>query len=763
MKRFMRRHYREILITVAAVLFVTLACCAIVLIDDYFDGLDAQSADAAKLHSALEGEVLDQAVQAFLDRSVAIARDVPKRTADIEDLAYTRAIVDYLEAVHHADSDIAFFRILEGGEEYDEHGFPFTYTESPYVKEMAEKGTLAVSGLINDPSTGVRGFAVYAPAEEGTGIDGLVVFYYIAALEREIQFEDREHKLEPEYLGLCTVGGEIFSTVYDKGSFGLKQYDNLFLRLRAMINDKPTIDLLESRVHTNDATVVLIDGHKYVISFDAVDASEGMLYTVAVYRSTDVYPDGYRLVSSVYSILIVLALITALLMIYIILEKSRAFGRLEDFETVDHVLQCPTLKGFSARTEMLLSKNKVTKFALIYTKLAHFDYIKQEYGDSVGEETEKFLAKLFEKSLRTDEAFGHVGEAEFALLFHYGEVDDVYNRLKVLGAIVQKCPPLEEQGFTAKLQLGIYFVDREENYTVSKMLDCAMLAHRSKDSMQVGKLHIYDRKIQDSFLHEAEIEAKMEAGLKNGEFKVFFQPKYNISEDRVDGAEALVRWFDPENGRFRSPAEFIPLFETNGFIAEMDHYIFIKVCEYFEESVRSGYKLVPVSVNVSRVTAIRGDFLDFYIQNKKKYGVSDKFLTLEFTESFAFENYEVLSKMVHKLHANGFNCSIDDFGSGYSSFQILKSLPMDELKLDRFFLEKGISKERDDTFLRTIITLAKNMNMVVTQEGVETMDDLHRLEEFGCDVVQGYIYSKPLPITDYIPFLSGGHLKNTGL
>ena len=148
--------------------------------------------------------------------------------------------------------------------------------------------------------------------------------------------------------------------------------------------------------------------------------------------------------------------------------------------------------------------------------------------------------------------------------------------------------------------------------------------------------------------------------------------------------------------------------------------------------------------------------MDFYIHTKNKYHIADNFLTIEFTESFAFENYNILKDITEKLRRNGFKCSIDDFGAGYSSFKVLKDLPMDELKLDKFFVSQGLSKQRDNIILKSMISIAKSMEMKLTQEGVETKDELEMLKRLGCDVIQGYYYSKPLSQDDYTFFINNG-------
>ena len=248
----------------------------------------------------------------------------------------------------------------------------------------------------------------------------------------------------------------------------------------------------------------------------------------------------------------------------------------------------------------------------------------------------------------------------------------------------------------------------------------------------------------------------MYKSLKKGDFSCFYQPKYNISQNRIDSAEALVRWYDPETEKFREPGEFLPFFEASGAIFDLDKYVFHEVCKFISSSAAKGYKMVPIAVNVSRASAIKQGFIEFYIGTKRKYKIADKFITIEFTESFAFQNYDVLKQIVVKLQDNGFNCSIDDFGSGYSSYNVLKELAMDELKLDKFFIVPGISVERDALLHKSVITMAKGMGMRVVQEGVETKEELERLKEFGCDIIQGFYYSRPLHPDDYIKFIQSG-------
>jgi EAL domain-containing protein (putative c-di-GMP-specific phosphodiesterase class I) len=221
----------------------------------------------------------------------------------------------------------------------------------------------------------------------------------------------------------------------------------------------------------------------------------------------------------------------------------------------------------------------------------------------------------------------------------------------------------------------------------------------------------------------------------------------------MDGAEVLVRWYNEETGSYQSPAEFVPIFELNGFIVNMDHYVYEESCKLISKMRSLVTSTICISVNVSRVTAMAPDFLKFYLAIKNKYNISNGVITLEFTESFAYENYDMMKNVMISLKNNGINSSLDDFGSGYSSYNILKELPIYELKLDRFFINRTGNERRDRALLSMMIKFCNEMGIKITQEGVEQIEDLLMLREMGCDVVQGYIYSKPIMSSDFMDFI----------
>lgn len=315
--------------------------------------------------------------------------------------------------------------------------------------------------------------------------------------------------------------------------------------------------------------------------------------------------------------------------------------------------------------------------------------------------------------------------------------------------------PNNEVNDKLNVTYNIYEVDKGERYSVSRMIDKLNIVD-AKPSFKSGavSLEFYGDTLRENYLKKAEIEGRMQRAFENNEFHIFYQPKYNLKRKCMDGSEILVRWFDTKIDRYRIPGEFLPIFEENGFINKLDRFVFYKACENASDMAQKGQPVYPFSVNVSRVTAIQPDFLDYYKRIKQKFNIKDKFITIEFTESFAYENYEYLSGVIQELHAAGFGCSLDDFGTGYSSFAVLKTLDFDEIKIDKEMLQPGTHPDRDRLLLQSIIDMVHKISPKVTQEGVEDADTFREMGEMGCDVIQGYYFSKPMKYTDYREFVT---------
>ena len=285
------------------------------------------------------------------------------------------------------------------------------------------------------------------------------------------------------------------------------------------------------------------------------------------------------------------------------------------------------------------------------------------------------------------------------------------------------------------MKWGIYTIE-DRSVNVEQMCDRALLAARSIKG-QYGKYFAdYDDKLRSKLLRQQAIIDGMESALNEEQFLVYFQPKYRICDNKLAGAEALVRWNHPKWG-FQSPAEFIPLFEKNGFITRLDQYVWDKACLHLREWREKGYPPISVSVNVSRADIYNADITDILMHTIQKYDLPPEQLHLEITESAYTENPAQIIETVGRLRRLGFVIEVDDFGSGYSSLNMLNQMPIDMLKLDMKFIQSETAKPMNQGVLQFIMELARWMQLSVVAEGVETKGQLERLMEIGCDYVQG--------------------------
>ena len=268
---------------------------------------------------------------------------------------------------------------------------------------------------------------------------------------------------------------------------------------------------------------------------------------------------------------------------------------------------------------------------------------------------------------------------------------------------------------------------------------------------------MYNESLRDKLLREKAIPDAMQKALDQGQFSVFYQPKYSLTEECLAGAEALVRWIHPEWGMI-SPGEFIPLFEKNGFIPKLDQYVWEQVCAQLQRWRKTGRPVLPVSVNISRADMYQADVAQVLSGLTARYGIEPGLLHLEITESAYAENTRTITATVGKLRAMGFVVEMDDFGSGYSSLNMLSQMKLDMLKLDRSFIVSETSKSTELSILNDVISMAHRMRLRVVAEGVESRNQLERLRAVGCDYVQGFYFAKPMPAGEFEKLLSSSRL-----
>lgn len=307
---------------------------------------------------------------------------------------------------------------------------------------------------------------------------------------------------------------------------------------------------------------------------------------------------------------------------------------------------------------------------------------------------------------------------------------------------------------------GIYVLN-SNIHSVDSLIDRAIMAQASIKGNYTRRYAYYTEELRRNLLSEQEITGMMKAGLENGEFIIYYQPQYNHSTGMLVGAEALVRWKHPEKGLI-PPGLFISVFEKNGFITNLDLYVFEKVCQFLSKCLEQQITVVPISTNLTRYDIFTPNFIEKLEEMRERYNVPSKYIRIEITESAALGNSRFINEAVKKLHSYGYVVEMDDFGSGYSSLNILKDIDFDIIKLDMKFLESKQDKtNRGGTILSSVVRMVNWLGLPIIAEGVETVKQADFLKSIGCDYIQGYLYSKPLPEEEYEVHISGALLAST--
>lgn len=418
-------------------------------------------------------------------------------------------------------------------------------------------------------------------------------------------------------------------------------------------------------------------------------------------------------------------------------ESSAMLGRLE----TDTLTGLYSKEFFYHELEELLRARPDAKFDLVCSDVESFRVMNDRYGT---EQCDRFLRALSEDYTKRLPGYlfgGRIGADVFAFLTRHqqgdwgsalepGEFDELYGRFVV--------------------KIGLYS-DIDHTLSAAAICDRATLAI-SKIKQKFGdNIARYDDDMRSEQLRNHQIEQTMEAALAERQFVVYYQPKHDLHTGLVGGAEALVRWISPEMG-FVNPGQFVPLFERNGFITNLDFFIWDEVCRELRRCINLHLPVVPVSVNVSRRDFEFPDLASRIAEIADKYRLDHALLHIELTESMYSDNPDQIADTLEELHANGFYIELDDFGAGYSSLTSLNTLTLDVMKIDMSLIRQAAATN-DYSILRFATLLADGMRLKTVVEGVETAEQVAALKVLGCDYIQGYYFSKPLPVDEYEEYL----------
>ena len=399
---------------------------------------------------------------------------------------------------------------------------------------------------------------------------------------------------------------------------------------------------------------------------------------------------------------------------------------------------------FYQKVQERLNESTGTSYAIVCSNVENFKVYNDIFGIRAGDEVLRHIADLFREMMGENGLCARYGADRFMCLMRQEKLPEWMRG----HASADKLPGLNN----IELKWGVYKIS-DRTVPVEKMCDRAFLVADSIKGRYNQRIGVYDDVLRDKLLREQAITESMETALAEGQFSVYLQPKYWLQDNTMAGAEALARWIHPELG-FMNPGEFIPLFEKNGFITKLDRYVWEQTCKKLQQWRLLGYPDIPVSVNVSRADVYQEDLPETMSKLVAQYGIEPRQLHLELTESAYTENPNQIIAVVDELRSRGFVIEMDDFGSGYSSLNMLNQVHFDILKLDMKFIQTETAKPGEMSIMRFVVNLAKWLNLSTVAEGVETKAQLERLRDVGCDYAQGYFFSRPLPIPEFEKLLA---------
>ena len=425
--------------------------------------------------------------------------------------------------------------------------------------------------------------------------------------------------------------------------------------------------------------------------------------------------------------------------------SERASMQLYKLKNYDTLTGLPSLHKFKKDVRQLILDNPNQIYGIIYSDITQFKYINNTLGYDIGDKILCDFAKLLTGEDRISLVVARVSEDNFLAVVPIDNETSLKEHIVDINERFNSLQRAKYPGTKFIVISGVSVIDPSEEISVA--IDNANVARKSIKNSPKSSCKFFDQSMKEKMQREAEINNSMEQALKDGEFIVYLQPKVGLCENKLVGAEALVRW--QKDGVLIPPGDFIPIFENNGFVVNLDFYIYEEVCKILKSWIDNEHMVVPISVNVSRVHLNDENFVYDIKRLVDSYGIPYHLVELELTESIFLNNTEVALTIMKELRALGFGVSIDDFGAGYSSLNLLKDMATDVIKLDKEFFGQGDMQKEEQIILSSIISMAKQLNMKVLSEGVETQNQMDFLKSVLCDMAQGYLYSRPIPVSQF--------------
>lgn len=534
---------------------------------------------------------------------------------------------------------------------------------------------------------------------------------------------------------------EIMSMLENDFIAGITEHSDEKLESKREINN---IKVAITRKESGFVSITTKDGGSLQVSFCQLGETNDAFF-ISCYNDNlvndKVQPLIFRNVVS--SMLLIAIMVIIIVYVWALAKKNNMTIEKMAFE--DPVTNGKNINYFKDFAIGAILENSETPFVIYRFDIANFRFVNEAYGHDRADEVLRAVVRSFGEVFSDKELCVRMNADQFlAIIVNDKDTD---HKLKQLADRVTEQARSNGVKYPIKFKMGVYQVKKHDR-DIDIMIDHANVARKTlKSSGKELRAYFTDDVIVDMKRVDT-IESDMQKALSAGEFKVYYQPKWDVVANHVAGAEALIRWERPD-GSIIKPEMFIPIFEKNGFVEKLDFYTLESVCQHMRELLDKGKTVYPVSVNQSRLLLHSLDYVENVDKIIKKYNIPENAIELEITETvFTDEKNEMFDAM-RRLKECGVKLSMDDFGSGYSSLNMLKDAPFDIIKIDKEFFSESVTSDVSLWILQKMIEMINGLGMEVICEGVETGEQALLLRSIGCRMVQGYFYAKPMPFEEY--------------
>ncbi len=649
-------------------------------------------------------------------------------------------IVDALQDIAYRYSFKRMGYCLTDGTAYVSDGTVFDLSQNAAFK-IPKAGETIMTDPVQDELDGEEIIVFCTGLRRGSETTGVVFATCTTARLREI-------------LAVSSFRGQGYSYIVQ--SDGGKVVDSVnptsFQNMTNILKSMEEADSRNTRAVADMKALLESGGSGYVIFYNKI--AKYMYATPLGFNGwylIDVVPVDFLESTSHYIIyrtaVVCLSLVVTSILIGVLImrEDRRKKKQMQDILYVDELTGGKTYAKFKQDLSHRTAE-ELDGAALVRVDIRDFKLVNELFGYEKGDEALRYFWNAFQERCQKGEDIGRVRADCFIMLLRFETKAELERRILRIADMIQSFVLSDTSEYILSPVFGVYYIEKGK-YDAEYMLSCVGLAHSFAKQDEDSIYRVYTDELREGRLRKKQLSDQLGHAYQNNEFVVYYQPKYESETQKLIGAEALVRWKKPD-GELVPPGVFIPLAEESGFVRKLDEYIFREVCLAQRRWLDSGMQIVPISVNLSRKHFENSEFIDRYVAILQELEIPVEYVQLEITESAVTDRRKESVEIIERLHKLGFKILIDDFGTGYSSLMMLKSVPVDVMKLDKSFVD-DFDDIKGEQIIRCVMRLAQNLQIATTAEGVETEAQFEFLRSIGCDSIQGYYFAKPMPEEEY--------------